>query len=108
MRLVIGLYLLVAVKDTYQKHSDDSKSVCCLMLASMSPDLQKKHEDMNDFTMLNHLKALYDKRARNERYDISQELFHYKIEVGSSVATHVLKMIGLIEKLEKLGFMLHH
>ena len=30
------------------------------------------------------------------------------MEVGSSVATHVLKMIGLIEKLEKLGFMLHH
>ena len=28
--------------------------------------------------------------------------------MGSSVATHVLKMIGLIEKLEKLGFMLHH
>ena len=41
------------------------------MLASMSPDLQKQHEDMNAFTMLNHLKALYDKRARNERYDIS-------------------------------------
>ena len=74
----------------------------------MSPDLQKQHEDMNAFTMLNHLKALYDKRARNERYDISQELFHCKMEVGSSVATHVLKMIGLIEKLEKLGFMLHH
>ena len=46
-------------------------SVCCLMLASMSLDLQKQHEDMNAFTMLNHLKALYDKRARNERYDIS-------------------------------------
>ena len=30
------------------------------------------------------------------------------MEVGSSVATLVLKMIGLIEKLEKLGFMLHH
>ena len=70
--------------------------------------MQKQHEDMNAFTMLNHLKALYDKRARNERYDISQELFHCKMEVGSSVATHVLKMIGLIEKLEKLGFMLHH
>ena len=31
----------VAVKDAYQKHSDDYESVCCLMLASMSPDLQK-------------------------------------------------------------------
>ena len=30
------------------------------------------------------------------------------MEVGSSVATHVLKMIGLNEKLEKFGFMLHH
>ena len=98
----------VAVKDAYHKHSDDYESICCLMLASMSPDLQKQYEDMNAFTMLNHLKALYDKRVRNERYDISQELFHCKMEVGSSVATHVLKMIGLIEKLEKLGFMLHH
>ena len=69
----------VAVKDAYQKHSNDFESVYCLMLASMSPNLQKQHEDMNAFTMLNHLKALYDKRARNERYDISQELFHCKM-----------------------------
>ena len=66
----------VAVKDAYQKHSDDYESVCCLMLASMSPDLQKQHEDMNAFTMLNHLKALYDKRARNERSTELLSLIH--------------------------------
>ena len=80
----------VAIKDAYQKHSDDSESVCCLMSASMSPDLQKQNEDMNVFTMLNHLKALYDKKARNERYDISQELFHCKIEVVPSLTDPIL------------------
>lgn len=30
-----------AVKNTYQKHKDDYETACCIMLASMSPELQK-------------------------------------------------------------------
>ena len=44
-----NLLQMMAVKDAYQKHSDDSESVCCLMLASMSPDLKYKSEVFEKF-----------------------------------------------------------
>lgn len=97
-----------AVKDVFWKHVDDSENVCCLMLASMSIELQKKHEDMTAYGMLMHLNFLYHKKAINERYEISQELFRSRMIEGSAVSSHVLKMISLIEKLEKLGFVLPH
>ncbi|KAK8667691.1 hypothetical protein V6N13_007839 [Hibiscus sabdariffa] len=63
-----------ADKEKFKKHMDDMLDVSCLMLATMSPELQKQHEDMN-------------------------------IE-GSPVGAHVIKMMGYIQTLDKLGFAL--
>lgn len=97
-----------AVKDAFWKHFDDSENACCLMLGSMSIELQKQYEDTTAYGMLMHLRSLYLKKARNERYDLSQELFRSKMAEGSAVSSHVLKMISLIESLEQLGFVLPH
>ncbi|KAK9028398.1 hypothetical protein V6N11_068203 [Hibiscus sabdariffa] len=35
-----------ADKDKFKKHMDDMLDVRCLMLATMTPELQKQHEDM--------------------------------------------------------------
>ncbi|VFQ65922.1 unnamed protein product [Cuscuta campestris] len=42
-----------AIKDTYEKHVDDDNQVACLMLATMTSDLQKHHE--NDWLTLEKL-----------------------------------------------------
>ncbi|XP_017628521.1 uncharacterized protein LOC108471409 [Gossypium arboreum] len=63
-----------ADRDAHKKHLDDMVDVGCLMLATMNPELQKQHEDM------------------------------CKLAEGSPVGPHVLKMIGYIESLFKLGF----
>jgi hypothetical protein len=49
------------------------------MLASLSPKLQRQHENMDVHTMIMRLKKLFDEASRKERYETSKELFHYKI-----------------------------
>ncbi|XP_052881000.1 uncharacterized protein LOC128289273 [Gossypium arboreum] len=93
-----------ANKDAYKKHLDDMVDVGCLMLATMNPELQKQHEDMVAYDMIEHLKELYQGQARQESFDISKALFQCKLAEGSPIEPHVLKMIGYIESLSKLGF----
>jgi hypothetical protein len=63
---------------------------------------------MNAYTMIMHIKKLFDEASRIERYETSKKLFCCKMTEGSSVNTHVLKMIGYIEKLGQLGFVMDH
>ncbi|KAK8708451.1 hypothetical protein V6N13_059491 [Hibiscus sabdariffa] len=45
-----------ADKDKFKKHMDDMLDVSYLMLATMSLELQKQHEDMNAYDMIQNLK----------------------------------------------------
>ena len=65
--------------NTYKKHIEDSEMATCVMLASMSPELQKQHEHMDARTILHHLKERFDEQSRNERYEISKTLFRSKM-----------------------------
>lgn len=60
-------YATQEVKDTYEKFLDDADGSQCLMLASMTPVLQKQHENMDTTTIILQLKELYDGNARHER-----------------------------------------
>ena len=93
-----------AVRDAYQRHLDDALDAKCLMLATMTSELQKQHEEMDAFDMIEHLKTLYQEQARIERFEVSRALFQAKLAEGSPVSPHVLKMIGYVGNLERLGF----
>ncbi|KAK8660946.1 hypothetical protein V6N13_051851 [Hibiscus sabdariffa] len=95
-----------ADKDKFKKHMDDMLDVGCLMLATMTPELQKQHEDMVAYKMIQNLKEIYEGQARQERYETSKALFQCKMSEGSPVGAHVIKMMGYIQTLEKLGFAL--
>ncbi|KAK8662880.1 hypothetical protein V6N13_024766 [Hibiscus sabdariffa] len=97
---------LRADKDKFKKHMDDMLDVSCLMLATMSPELQKQHEDMNAYDMIQNLKEIYEGQARQERYETSKALFQCKMSEGSPVGAHVIKMMGYTQTLDKLGFAL--
>ncbi|PNX91697.1 hypothetical protein L195_g047830, partial [Trifolium pratense] len=90
-----------AKRDAYSKHFNDVVEVSCIMLATMTVELQKQHENMVAFNMIEHLKTLYQEQARHERFDVSKALFQTK--EGSPVGPHVLKVIGYVENLERLG-----
>ncbi|KAL4348044.1 hypothetical protein GQ457_17G011560 [Hibiscus cannabinus] len=91
-------------KDKFKKHMDD---VGCLMLATMTPELQKQHEDMVAYEKIQNLMEIYKGQARQERYETSKALFQCKMSEGSQVGAHVIKMMGYIQTLEKLGFPLN-
>ena len=48
-----------AQKDAHKKHTDDSLDVGCLMLATMSPELQKDLEHMEAYEIATHLKEMF-------------------------------------------------
>jgi len=52
------------------------------MLASMSPEFQRQHENMDIHTIIMHLKELFDKASRIERYETFKELLRCKMIEG--------------------------
>ena len=53
-----------AQRDVYEKHINDDTDVTCLMLATMIPELQKQHEQMDAHVMIEHLKRMFEGQAR--------------------------------------------
>ncbi|KAJ8768917.1 hypothetical protein K2173_023912 [Erythroxylum novogranatense] len=45
--------------EKYQRYIDDNEQATCVMLACMSPELQRQHENMDAPTMILHLKELF-------------------------------------------------
>ena len=85
-------------------HLDDALDVKRLMLATMNSEFQKQHKNMDAYDMVMHLKKLYQGQAQQERFNVSKALFQCKMVEGSLVRAHVLKMIGYVKNLERLGF----
>jgi hypothetical protein len=73
------------------------------MLTTMSPNLQKQYEHTDAHSMIEGLRGMFENQARTERFNISKSLFVCKLAEGSPVNPHVIKIIGYIETLEKLG-----
>ncbi|KAG6421629.1 hypothetical protein SASPL_118186 [Salvia splendens] len=61
---------------------------------------------MLPYDMLKHLESLYASQAQTMEYEILRDLFKCKLHDGSKVSEHVLKMIGLIERLASIGTVL--
>ncbi|KAD5960533.1 hypothetical protein E3N88_12005 [Mikania micrantha] len=93
-----------AARKAWEKHNEDAIEVACLMQATMSSDLQKNMEDMSAFDMIQQLIGMFQKQARQERYDTMKQLIGCKMQEGSSVSAHVLTMKGYIDQLSKLGY----
>jgi len=70
-------------RDAYNKHLNDLVEVSRIMLTTMTPELQKQHEGMTAFDMIDHLKTLYEEQARHERFDVLKALFSTKLSEGS-------------------------
>jgi hypothetical protein len=95
--------LSVANHRAYEKRCDDALNVSYLILAIMSPDLQKQYEHVDAYTVIQGLREMFENQTRVERYNISKTLFACKLAEGSPISPHVIKMIGYIETLDKLG-----
>ena len=59
------------------------------MLATMTPKLQRFYEDYWQFEMNNNLVENYNKRARQEKFEIVKSLMDCKMKKGEFVCKHV-------------------
>ena len=85
---------------------DDSMTVKCIMLVSMSNELPKQYEGIDVPSILLNLKGLYGEQSRTTRYEISKQLFRVRMSEGTSVQIYILKMIDLITHLGQLDFIM--
>ena len=87
----------------YSKHVNDSTDVACIMLGSMESKLQKQHMEMGAYTMITHLKEMFQEKARVERFNTVRSLLSCKLAAGHSVSPHVQQMKGHLDDLDRLG-----
>ncbi|KAJ9552838.1 LOW QUALITY PROTEIN: hypothetical protein OSB04_016883 [Centaurea solstitialis] len=92
-----------AARNAHKKHSDDLLDVACLMLATMSPDLQAGLINTNAYDMIRQLRDMFQTQARTERYDATRAFNECKMVKGTSVSDHVMKMKRHLDHLERLG-----
>jgi hypothetical protein len=52
--------LSAADRRANEKHCDDALNIRCLMLATMSPDLQKQYEHVDAYTMIQGLRVIFE------------------------------------------------
>jgi hypothetical protein len=69
----------------------------------MEPELQNRFEEFSGpFEILEELKTMFQTQAHSERYAISVKFFKCKMEEGSSISEHAIKMSGYTQCLEQL------
>ncbi|GAA0161652.1 hypothetical protein LIER_39269 [Lithospermum erythrorhizon] len=90
-------------KGSHRKHKSDVVDVQCLMLANMEPSFQIQYEKVAAYDIYRQLEELFRKEARNERYDTVCALVDSKLGNGQAASPHIIKMIGLVDRLNALG-----
>ncbi|GJZ34440.1 retrotransposon protein, putative, ty1-copia subclass [Tanacetum coccineum] len=88
-----------AVYDAYNE-------VACLILGSMTPELHRQFKSSSPYDMIKELKAMFEKQAGLERFDLIQTFHACKQEEGKPVAAYVIQMKGYVDQLKHLGYML--
>ncbi|GJY03525.1 retrotransposon protein, putative, ty1-copia subclass [Tanacetum coccineum] len=90
-----------AVYDAYNE-------VAYLILGSMTAELHRQFENSSPYDMIKELKAMFEKQAGVERFDLIQTFHACKQEEGKPVAAYVIQMKGYVDQLECLGYVLPH
>ncbi|GKC31429.1 hypothetical protein Tco_1038723 [Tanacetum coccineum] len=83
-----------AVRDTYEVLFDAQNEVACLMLGSMSPELQRVLENYKAYDMIQELRTMFEEQAKQELFEIVKVFHACKQEDGQSVSAYILKMKG--------------
>ena len=93
-----------ATDDVKKKFEEDNKkhlSVQCLLCSIMVPELQKRFEYHAACDIISDLKKLFQEQDRSEIFNVIRGLINTKMPEGSSVATHLFKMQGYLQELER-------
>ncbi|KAL0416393.1 UNVERIFIED_CONTAM: hypothetical protein Slati_3471200, partial [Sesamum latifolium] len=88
---------------TFDKWLEDNGKVCSIILASMTHEIQKQYDRLDDVpSIMLRMKEVYAVPDRHIRYAATKAFFGTKMAEGSSVQSHGVKMLSLVERLEDL------
>ncbi|KAL0439598.1 UNVERIFIED_CONTAM: hypothetical protein Slati_2442800 [Sesamum latifolium] len=88
---------------TFEKWLENNYKVRSLILASMTNNIQKQYERLDGVhSIMLHMKEVYAVFDRHIRYAAIKAFFGTKMAEGSSIQSHGVKMLSLVEKLEDL------
>ncbi|GJT59530.1 retrotransposon protein, putative, ty1-copia subclass [Tanacetum coccineum] len=95
--------------DKYYKTANLEQEVACIMLSSMSPDLQRTLEKYNAYDMMQELKTMFEEHAKQELFE-TVKAFHacYEMpnELGTIAELHAMLKVhekGILKKAETLA-----
>ncbi|KAL0394395.1 UNVERIFIED_CONTAM: hypothetical protein Slati_4405700 [Sesamum latifolium] len=88
---------------TFDKWYEDNRKVRSIILASMTNKIQKQYDRLEDVSsIMLRMKEVYAVPDQYIRYVATKAFFGTKMAEGSSVQSHEVKMLSLVEKLEDL------
>ncbi|GKA66438.1 hypothetical protein Tco_0766246, partial [Tanacetum coccineum] len=93
-----------AARDAYDALFDAQNEVACLMIGSMSHDLQRALENYKAYDITQELKTMFEEQAKQELYETVKAFHACKQEDGQSVSPYLLKMKDYLDILERLGY----
>ncbi|KAL0444474.1 UNVERIFIED_CONTAM: hypothetical protein Slati_2170100 [Sesamum latifolium] len=94
---------------TFDKWHEDNRKVRSIILASMTNEIQKQYDRLEDIPLIMlRMKHVYAVPDRHIRYAAIKVFFRTKMAEGSSVQSHGVTMLSLVEKLEDLKAGLNH
>lgn len=73
----------------HNKHDEQSTKVVCIMLAIMSPEIQKSFENYGVFEINEHLKEMFQVQAWQERFEIVKSLMACKHQDANSMCARI-------------------
>ncbi|GJS83107.1 integrase, catalytic region, zinc finger, CCHC-type containing protein [Tanacetum coccineum] len=93
-----------AARDAYNALYDVQNEVACLMLGSMSPELQRTLENYKAYDIIQELKTMFEEQAKQELFETVKAFHACKQEEGQSVSSYLLKMKRYLDTREHLGY----
>nr|GEZ91776.1 zinc finger, CCHC-type [Tanacetum cinerariifolium] len=92
------------MRDAYEALNDAQNEVACLMLGSMSPELQMTLKNYKAYDMIQELKSMFVEQAKQERFKRIKAFYTCKHKDGQSLSCYLLKMKRYLDTLECLGY----
>ncbi|KAL0400341.1 UNVERIFIED_CONTAM: hypothetical protein Sradi_2377400 [Sesamum radiatum] len=88
---------------TFKKWHEDNRKVHSIIMVSMTNEIQKQYDRLENVpSIMLRMKDVYVVLDRHIRYTVRKAFFGTKMTKGSSVHSHGVKMLFLVEKLEDL------
>ncbi|GKE43509.1 hypothetical protein Tco_1470793 [Tanacetum coccineum] len=91
---------IAVVRNAYTRKVAKQQEVACLMLVSMTPEIQKNLEDRIAFEILHELKTMFQQQAKQELFKTVKAFHACKQEEGQSISTYMLKMKAYLDQME--------